>query len=612
MKYKLIKEIDKSLSPIQQILLNRGIQLSEMHHYLNTTDKDINDAELFGEPVLRAAATALIQTINNNKNILVIVDCDCDGYTSSAIIINYLFDLFPNWAATHLHWFLHEDKTHGLSDCMDFILTNDVDLILIPDAASNDYLYHKELKEKNKIVIILDHHEADHIPTDAICINNQLSDYPNKQLSGAGVTWQFCRYLDKLTDSDNADQYIDLAALGNCGDMMSLKSIETKHIITKGFKEENLKNPFIYGMAEKNAYSLGNKITPMGAAFYIVPFVNSMVRSGTLDEKKLLFNSMLKNKAFEIIPSNKRGHKLGETEKLIDQALRTATNVKNRQTREQDKEMEFVESLIEKNNMMQHKVLIFLLEPGQIDSNIAGLIANKIMAKYQRPVLMLTKNISINRNNVKNINIKPIGDDYLVYGITYEENVIYSGSARGYSKSGVENFKDICAETKLVEYAEGHQNAFGIAIKKDNINKFIELTDIALKDLQSEPLYYIDYIFKGVDVQPNIILDIANLSDIWGQDMDESLICVENLKVTKDNLTLMSPDKKPTLKITLPNKISFIKFGSSQEEYENLLSDGYIELNIIGKCNINEWMGHISPQIFIEDYEIIGQSKYNF
>lgn len=103
MKYKLIKEIDKSLSPIQQILLNRGIQLSEMHHYLNTTDKDINDAELFGEPILRAAATALIQTINNNKNILVIVDCDCDGYTSSAIIINYLFDLFPSWAATHLH-----------------------------------------------------------------------------------------------------------------------------------------------------------------------------------------------------------------------------------------------------------------------------------------------------------------------------------------------------------------------------------------------------------------------------------------------------------------------------------------------------------------------------
>ena len=97
-----------------------------------------------------------------------------------------------------------------------------------------------------------------------------------------------------------------------------------------------------------------------------------------------------------------------------------------------------------------------------------------------------------------------------------------------------------------------------------------------------------------------------------GQDIDESLICIENLKVTKDNLTLMSPDKKPTLKITLPNKISLIKFGSSQEEYDALCTEGYVELNVVGKCNANEWMGRVTPQVLIENYEIIGQSKYNF
>ena len=382
---------------------------------------------------------------------------------------------------------------------------------------------------------------------------------------------------------------------------MSLKSIETKHIITKGFRNENIKNPFIYGMAGKNAYSLGNKITPIGAAFYIVPFINSMVRSGTLEEKEILFKSMLKSEAFKDILSNKRGHKLGEMEKLVDQALRTATNVKSRQTRAQDAGMELVIHQIEENNMMEHKVLIFLLEPGQIDPNIAGLIANKIMAKYQRPVLMLTKCEVLNPNmQLLTMPPKPAYDIY------------YRGSARGYSKSGIENFKDICQDTGLVEYAEGHQNAFGISIKKAYIDKFIELTDEALKDMESEPLYYVDYIFKGVDVKPETILEIAGLEDLWGQDIDESLICVENLKVTKENLTLMSPDKKPTLKITLPNKLSFIKFGSSQEEYEKLLSEGYIEINLIGKCNANEWMGKVTPQILIEDYEIIGMSKYNF
>ena len=74
----------------------------------------------------------------------------------------------------------------------------------------------------------------------------------------------------------------------------------------------------------------------------------------------------------------------------------------------------------------------------------------------------------------------------------------------------------------------------------------------------------------------------------------------------------MSPDKKPTLKITLPNKIALIKFGSSQEEYNSLLTDGYIKMNIIGRCNANEWAGNITPQVLIEDWEITGESKYDF
>ena len=598
MRYKLIKEVNENLSPIQQVLNNRGIKLSEIHHYLNTTDEDISSAEMFGKDKIDQATLTLVKAIQNNKNTLVLVDCDCDGYTAAAILINYLYDLFPSFVENHLKYYLHEDKTHGLSDCMNYIEDNNFELIIIPDAASNDYEYHKKLKEEGREIIILDHHEAPYVSEDAIVINNQLSDYPNKQLSGAGVVWQFCRHLDKIRGGSNAEQYIDLCALGNCGDMMSLKSIETKHIITKGFRNENIKNPFIYGMAEKNSYSLGNKITPIGAAFYIVPFINSMVRSGTLEEKEILFKSMLKSEAFKEILSNKRGHKLGEMEKLIDQALRTATNVKSRQTRAQDAGMILIEKQIEENNMMKHKVLIFLLEPGQIDPNIAGLIANKIMAKYQRPVLMLTKHF--------------MQTDAIDLDENMHYDIIYQGSARGYSKSGIENFKDICQETGLVEYAEGHQNAFGIGIKQENIEKFIELTDEALKDMEAEPLYYVDYIFKGVDVKPETILEIAGLNDLWGQDIDESLICVENLKVTKENLTLMSPDKKPTLKITLPNKLSFIKFGSSQEEYEKLLTEGYIELNVIGRCNANEWNGNITPQILIEDYEIIGQSKYNF
>ena len=94
MKYELIKDINPKYNAIEQVLTNRGIPYNEIGHYLNTTDKDINSAEMLGEECLKAAATQLLTTIKNNKRMLVVVDSDCDGYTSSALLLNYLYDLF--------------------------------------------------------------------------------------------------------------------------------------------------------------------------------------------------------------------------------------------------------------------------------------------------------------------------------------------------------------------------------------------------------------------------------------------------------------------------------------------------------------------------------------
>jgi hypothetical protein len=80
------------------------------------------------------------------------------------------------------------------------------------------------------------------------------------------------------------------------------------------------------------------------------------------------------------------------------------------------------------------------------------------------------------------------------------------------------------------------------------------------------------------------------------------------------NITLMSPDKHPTLKILLPNGIELIKFRSSLEEFESLCNSasGCTRINIIGKCEKNEWNYKINPQIIIEDYEITNVIPYYF
>ncbi len=605
MKYQLINSINQNYSVTEQILTNRGIPLEVIPYYLNTSDVNINPPTALGEKLLIDAAAALIHTIKNNDKALVIVDSDCDGFTSSAVLINYLHDLYPLWVQNKVDYILHQGKEHGLSDHMDSVFN--YKLVIIPDAGSNDVNECKQLYDKKIPVIILDHHLCDVSNPYAIVINNQLSDYPNKELSGVGVTWQFCRYIDSLVKTEYADNYLDLVALGNCADMMSMTSIETKHLINKGF--QNLKNPFFVHLAEKNEYSMKGKINHTSVAFYIAPYVNAICRSGTIQEKTLVFESMLKHKAFINVPSTKRGHYLCQTEQLVEQAIRTAVNVKARQTKAQDAGLTTVEHMIEDQHLLDHKVLLFLLEPGQVDRNIAGLIANKLMAKYQRPVCLLTK-------VTEEIEQKYITDD-LPFG-NNENNatsikISYQGSARGCDKVGINDFKSICADTGITEYCTGHPGAFGTSILKKNIQEFINQTDAALKDMPNEPIYYVDYIYKNNNINPQDILTIANMDDLWGKDIDQALICIEGLQVSSDMVTVYQK-KDNTLKITLPNGISLMKFKATDEECYKLQNQGfgYMELNIIGKANKNEWMGNISPQIFIEDYKIIDSNKYIF
>ena len=606
MKYELINQPNSKYNAKQQILINRGLKEEDLVHYMNLTDDDINDPEVFGKDLINSAALCFVDHLRNDSKICIIVDCDCDGYTSSAIISNYIYDLKNDYYTENfLSWFMHEGKQHGLSDAMDFIKDINPELVIIPDAGTNDVKQLQELEEASIDVIILDHHEIEEKDfwnknhSNLYLINSQSPEYPNKFLSGAGVVYQFCKYVSKfkgLEDKHIEDWYLDLVALGLDGDMMSLQSFETRRLIFKGLDPTNIHNPFIYEMWQKNKFKLGDTPTAWGATFYIVPFVNAITRSGTLEEKELIFNSMLKFRAFIEVPSTKRGHKVGEQEQIVTQAVRTCTNVKNRQSRAEDAGLELVEHLIKDNNMLDHKVLLFKLEPGQVKPEIRGLIANKLMARYQRPCCMLTKRTEcgIDENT----------------GKVVTEYTTYEGSARGCDKVGVTEFKDICAETGVCEYTVGHQGAFGLGLREENIDNFIQRTDFALENMASEPIYYVDYIWRANEVSPSAILDIAEMAPYWGKDCDEALVAIQGLQITSDMITMMASN---TVKITLPNNVSLIKFRMPDEEYNRLISDkGYVEINAVGTCNINEWNGNRFAQILLQDYEIVGECAYVF
>ena len=459
-------------------------------------------------------------------------------------------------------------------------------LVIAPDSSSNDYEVHKELAEKGIDVLVLDHHEAEKYSEYACVINNQMCDYPTKALSGAGVVYKFCSYLDELLGEENADDYIDLATTGIIADVMLLKDFEIRQIIMKGM--QGFRNPLLKTMVAKDNFHFGGKaLTPFNIAWYIAPYINAITRSGTLEEKQIVFESMIEFLAYKTVPSTKRGCK-GQFETRVEQAVRTCTNVKNRQGKAKENAMDAVLKTIEDDNLLEHKILAIRLDPKYAaDKNLTGLIANGLLDTFCRPILILNK-------------------------VVEDGKVFWRGSGRGYDKANLGSLRDLLEQSGLVEYAQGHAMAFGVSIPEENYDSLVQLVDEAYKDFDCAPIYSVDLIWDGAkDLSGSAFAEIADEEKIWGKGVEDPLIAIENFRVYGNQLRLFGVDKgKPTLNIQLDDGSSLVKFKSSEEEYELLHSElGYVIINAVGNCTRSSW-GY--PQFQIVDYEIIGRNDYYF
>ena len=578
MKYKLIAKPNKNYSPMQQILVNRGIDVKDIEHYLKTSDADILNPDLLDN--MAEGVKRLVSAIKNQEKMFLIVDCDADGFTASAALVNYIYKVFPS-AMDLLSIQLHEGKEHGIEEkWLEEIVANEYKLVICPDASSNDYNQHKFLKDNGIDVLVLDHHDAEEVSENAIIINNQLSDYPNKTLSGVGIVYKFCSKIDELMKIKEADTILDLVSLGMIADMMDMRNFETKHLIQKGLTR--IENPFFKALVERQAYSIGETVTPIGVAFYIAPLINATIRVGTQNEKEVMFKAMLNHCAYDMIPSTKRGEK-GKTETIVTQAVRNATNVRNRQKKARDNGFEYVEQIIAANNLDKNKIIVVQVSE-DLDKNLTGLIANQLMAKYQKPVLLVRET----------------------------DEGLLQGSARGYDKSELKDLKSFLLESGFMEYAEGHAAAMGVGIYKDKVNALVDYSNTVLANYDFSACYDVDYEYMSNDFKAQDIIDIGSMKSLWGKGVDEAMVVIKGIKITSNNITLMSANKNPTIKITLQNGTSLIKFGASQSEFESLKSSGYTEIDIIGTCAINEWQGMITPQILIKDYEVVGKQDYYF
>lgn len=565
----------------KSLLMYRGVE--DVEAFLNPTREYLQPpTNLKG--MAAGAAMYLRIAQSDTSRILIVVDSDNDGYTSAAIIYQYTKRLNPN---CNVDYWLHEGKQHGLQDHIDKLMEQDYkyDLIILPDSSSNDANYHDMLDEVKTPCLILDHHLTDvKLSYNAVVINNQLSpNYTNKELTGAGVVYQFCRYLDSLTGQEWADDYIDLAAWGIIGDMGSVLEMENRYIITAGLK--NIKNDFFKALLEKQAYSITKKmgaswndimekLTPTSVAFYIVPLVNGMIRVGTMEEKERLFLAFIDGS--RLVPSGKRGAK-GTMERVDIEAARECANAKARQDKAKLAAVERLEAKIFKYDLLENKVLFVRLEDDdKFPSELNGLIAMQLAAKYKKPTIVARLN----------------------------EQGFDRGSARGVDKSELKDFKQFLMDSGYFEYAQGHANAFGVSIDDDYLYEFHKYANEKLANYNfGENSHDVNFV-RGADSTDlaELVMDIGGLAHIWGQGNKEPLIYIKPVIIDPAKIMVMGSNKD-TVKINIDG-IDYIKFRATDLIDELRSASGMVQIEMVCKANINEWMGRYTPQMLIEDCEI--------
>ena len=588
MKYNLINE-NFETDYVKNLLASRGIPDVEL--YKNPTADFLQSPNNLKNIAIGAAL--FLRVVLNDKppysRILIVVDSDNDGYTSAAIIYQYIKRV--NCHCKVDYW-LHEGKQHGLQDHIDKLMEQDYnyDLIILPDSSSNDVEYHNMLSDIHTPCLILDHHLTDvKLSDNAIVINNQLSpNYTNKELTGAGVVYQFCRYIDSRIGQNWANDYMDLAAWGIIGDMGSMCEMENRYIVREGLKSENIKNDFFKCLLNKQAYSITGKmgpswedivekLNPISVAFYIVPLVNAMIRVGSMEEKDRLFRAFIDGS--EMVPSGKRGAK-GTMERVDVESTRECANAKARQDKTKLAAVEKLEAKIFKYDLLENKILFVRLdETDKFPAELNGLIAMQLAAKYKKPTIVARLN----------------------------DQGFDRGSARGMNQSELKDFKQFLMDSGYFEYAQGHANAFGVSIPDRNLSQFHSYANDALKEVDfGENFYDVNFVRSGDSKDlSDMIVELSEVGGIWGQNNPEPKVWVEHIKI-RPTQTFVMGSNKDTIKFEY-NGTTFIKFKATDliQEFEVLKErNNLLDITVVGRPNLNEWMGRKTPQLFVEDYEI--------
>lgn len=542
-----------NISPtIAGLLINRGITTTDAARWFFNCKLEETDNPWLLKGIKKAVGR--LNTAKDQKEkVTIFGDYDADGITGTVLLMEALSEI-----GIDVSYYIPNRLEDGYDLSYEAVakIANDKSSLLLTVDCGISAL--DEVKYAQSIpldVIITDHHQpSEKLPKAFSIINPKLEDRdsPSYHLAGVGVAFKlaqalwdyfgFCPYTAY-------EKFLDIIALGTVGDIVPLlgeNRIFVKHGLKRitETKREGLKSLLeIAGLNNK-------KMTTLEIAYGIAPRLNAAGRIGSASTAVELLMTSSSQKGYELAGFlNKENQK----RQLLEENI-----------------FKEAQKQIEDLDLAKEKIIVVHSEFWHY--GIIGIVASKLMEKYNRPVIIITFDTG---------------------------NKEGRGSARSIPEFNI--YEALKYASRYLLQFGGHERAAGLRILKENIENFKEYINKFAEMKMSEEM-----LIPAINIEGEVFfaeLDESFLHQLekmapFGEGNPKPLLAYRGAKIERYRAVGKNNNH---LKATITaegkniNGIGFELYSKLQNIYNN------IEIDLAFHLEENIWQNEKHLQLNIKD-----------
>lgn len=565
-KWNILKE-DKEISKIlanecgisefvASILVSRG--KTEYESAMKFLSQDIEFSNPFDLKDMKKTIERISKAVDDFEKICIYGDYDCDGVTSTTVLYSYLSSI---GADVFYHIPQREGDGYGLSEgSIKTIVDKGATLIITVDNGISAIKEARYAKKLGIDLIITDHHQqGEDLPDAFAIVNPHRKDDVScfKGICGVGVVFKVIVAMEDCNYESVLEYFGDIIAIGTIADVSPIID-ENRSIIQYGLEAIKRTNNVGLLALMKVAKIDVNKIDVRTVAFSIVPRINAAGRMGNSSLGVKLLTTEDYNEALDLaneleILNDKRKN---ESNLVIDEIDKIIMDISyNSNDR----------AIILKSDSWNHGVL--------------GIICSRVMEKYQKPVLLMTRN----------------GNEY-------------KGSARSFGNFHL--FKMLSSVAGYLTKYGGHKFAAGFSLNEDMFDnfksEFLKQCEIEHKYMQPQEIS-IDKVITYNDITIDNVRSMGLLKP-YGIQNESPIFMIKNIMIKE--VKSLSDGKHQKLILEDEGKIfEGLCFGFNTDDFIYQKGDN---IDIVLSLEISTYNENEQITIKIQDIRRVEFSQKQF